>query len=187
MIDNIKKIRAEGFTLLELLIVIAIVGILISLAAPSFQDMMERQKIRDALNEWQSAFFFAQREAMRLKEPVRICASSNGTSCNPTAQSRQFNGGWIVMDRTGRVLQDYAMDEPSISMFLNQDNGLMFRSNGSIAGVTNAGGMAGGLFLGNISVGPAQNNGSNAAPDPNHKNTIEMDISSGGRLIGVRR
>lgn len=176
---------------MELLVVIAILGILFSLAAPSFRDMIERQKIRSALNEWQSAFFFAQKEAMRLKEPVRLCASSGNTnggiSCNATAQSKQFNGGWIVTDRTGRILQDYAVNEPSVSIFLSAENGIFFRSNGSVAGVTNAGEMAGGFFAGHLVIGPAPSDGSNTGPDSNHRNTIRMDISSGGRLVGARR
>lgn len=182
----------KGFTLMELLVVIAILGILVSLAAPSFRDMIERQKIRAALNEWQSAFFFAQKEAMRLKEPVRLCASSGdvntaGISCNDSAQSKEFNGGWIVVDRAGSILQDYAVNEPGISIFLSAENGIMFRSNGSVAGVTNTGEMAGGFFAGHLLVGPAPGNGSNAGPASTHRNTIRMDISSGGRLVGARR
>ena len=182
------KNKEQGFTLLELMATIVVFGVLVSFAVPSFRDMIERQKIRSALNEWQNAFFFAQKEAMRLKEPIRLCASANGTTCNATVASKQFNRGWIVTNRAGNtVLQDYALNEPNISIFLNQDNGLIFRSNGSVAGVTNAGSVSGGFFSAQITVGPAANDGSSAAPDVNHRNTIRMDISSGGRLIGARR
>ena len=84
-----ENMRQPGFTLLEFLVVIAILGVLVSLASPYFSDMMQRQKIRSALNEWQNSFYFAQREAMRLKEPVRLCASNDGVTC-ATAQGMQF-------------------------------------------------------------------------------------------------
>lgn len=191
--------RQKGFTLLELLVTIAILGILVVMAAPSFRDMIERQKIRAALNEWQGAFFFAQKEAMRLKEPVRLCASHDGTTCSAGPESRQFNRGWIVLyGATMRgaggnvvtnniVLRDYAFNEPSISIFMNRDNGLIFRSNGSIAGVNNDGNMAGGFFAASIGVGAMPAGGGNVAPDPDHRNTVTMNISSAGRLAGARR
>jgi len=42
--------KAGGFTLIELMIAIAIVGILLSLAVPAYQDYTVRAKIADALN-----------------------------------------------------------------------------------------------------------------------------------------
>jgi len=42
--------RDSGFTLIELMIAIAIVGILLSLAVPAYQDYTVRAKIADALN-----------------------------------------------------------------------------------------------------------------------------------------
>lgn len=45
-----KKPETGGFTLIELMIAIAIVGILLSLAVPAYQDYTVRAKIADALN-----------------------------------------------------------------------------------------------------------------------------------------
>ena len=46
----------QGFTLLELMVTIAVLGVLIGLAAPSYYRFLERQKVRSALNEWKSSF-----------------------------------------------------------------------------------------------------------------------------------
>lgn len=184
-----KLTRESGFTLLELLVAIAILAVLTTLAMHSFRDIMERQKIRSALNEWQNSFYFAQREAMRLKEPVRFCASSNGIVCDAAAV--QFNQGWIVTRRVGDnwiVLQDNAFRDESINIHLSKNNGLIFRGNGSVAGVNNDGSIAGGLFLATLTIGPLAAGGNpSVAPPATGHNVVTMNISAGGRLVGVKR
>ena len=93
----------KGFTLLELMVTIAIVGILISLAAPNFSDALARGAVRDVASEWQETFYFAQSEAMRLQNNVLLCASNDGESCT----GGNFDNGWIVLDQgSGTVLRD---------------------------------------------------------------------------------
>mgnify|MGYP003383320851 CR=1 FL=1 len=43
------KFRAQGFTLIEMMIVVAIIGILASIAMPAYQDYAKRAKISEAL------------------------------------------------------------------------------------------------------------------------------------------
>lgn len=166
-----RKKQNSGFTLLELMIVIAILGVLAAMAAPSFRSMIERQKVRSALNEWQSSFYFAQKEALRLKESVILCGSTDGTTCR--AEGNVFSNGWIVVTAGNRVLEDNNFNDPSVDIRINGNNfvnGVTFFNNGR----TNTG----------VGVATLTVSINNAADDVQMRT---LSISGGGRLVGVKR
>ena len=111
----------RGFTLLELMSVLAIMGILIAIAAPGYRNIMAREKVRTALNEWQSSFYFAQSEALRLKEGVIFCSSVDGKMCS---KNNDFGVGWIVFyqdpdnNNKNTILQDVAIQDNDMSIML---------------------------------------------------------------------
>jgi len=81
----------SGFTLLELLITISIVGILTSLAAPSFSTFIQDRKLEAILNDFRSGLVMTRSESVKRGQRTVICASSNGTSCNGSA----WTEGWL--------------------------------------------------------------------------------------------
>lgn len=86
-----QQIRAKGFTLVELMIVIAIMAVLAAIAFPSFQGSMRSNRVATTSNELMAAFALARSEAIRSKYGAGVCASANGTSCAGT-----WNDGWLV-------------------------------------------------------------------------------------------
>ena len=81
----------RGFTLLELMVTIAVAAILFSVAVPGFQQLSQRNRIVSYANDFISTVNYARSEAIRRAQPVSICASSTGTSCTGT-----WSQGWII-------------------------------------------------------------------------------------------
>ncbi|EHM52204.1 prepilin-type cleavage/methylation protein [Cardiobacterium valvarum F0432] len=158
---------SRGFTMLELLITIAILGILVGLAAPNYRSMIDRQKVRSVLNEWKSSFYFAQSEALRLKDGVIFCASdADGKRCSG---SSDFSNGWLVLHEVAgqdpEILQDSPLTDNRVRIILD-------------------GGTLGQLrFLGNGRPSNLNAGGSITVKLKNHE--LKVNISSGGRLRGA--
>jgi len=91
--------RPRGFTLYELLFTLAIAGILLSLAAPSFAELQRNAQRTTTVNEFFHAVFLARSEAIKRGGVVSICKSSNGRTCE---HSGQWANGWIVFTNLDR-------------------------------------------------------------------------------------
>ncbi|SFX32585.1 pilus assembly FimT family protein [Marinospirillum alkaliphilum] len=81
--------RQKGFNLLELLVVLALVGIIFGIAMPAGQGMLDRSRLTAATNEAYSALLYTRNEASRLRQEHRLCfiASATATSCGTTPAS----------------------------------------------------------------------------------------------------
>ena len=76
----------RGFSLLEVMVVVAILAILAALAGPSFTPMIERWRVRDATESLQSALYYARSEAIKRGGNVVI----------KTTDGANWNSGWSV-------------------------------------------------------------------------------------------
>lgn len=82
-----------GFTLIELMISIAIVAILLAMAVPSFQSLLRSRELAAETGRVRTALSFARNEAITRKQHVVVCPSSTGTSC---AASNSWSSGWMI-------------------------------------------------------------------------------------------
>lgn len=76
---RINKQQEAGFTLMEMVVVVVIVSILATIAAPNFLAMLNRQRLSDAQAEAMSVVREAQSKARQQKRPWQACFRDNGT------------------------------------------------------------------------------------------------------------
>ena len=84
------KAHARGFTLIEVMVVVAIVAVLAALAGPSFRDLIDGWRVRSATEEITSTIYYARSEAIKRGGLVSVrknCA---------TGTAQEWQCGWIV-------------------------------------------------------------------------------------------
>jgi type IV fimbrial biogenesis protein FimT len=85
--------KNKGFTLIELMVTIAIIAILLAIGLPSFTNTITRNKLETEANNLLRDFSFSRTEAIKQGQSVSICPSSNGTSCSGGSD---YGNGWII-------------------------------------------------------------------------------------------
>jgi len=83
----------KGFTLLELMIVLAIVALLAIITVPSFNDSIKRATLDAVRNTLSESLNLARNEALTRKVQTVVCARDIGQGCNSNGDWSQ---GWVV-------------------------------------------------------------------------------------------
>ncbi|MDG2175706.1 MAG: GspH/FimT family pseudopilin [Gammaproteobacteria bacterium] len=84
--------KNKGFTMLELLITLAILAILSTVAIPSLVDTLGRMSVNSGARNLVGTLNLARSEAVRRSQDVSICPTANGLDC----AANNWTGGWIV-------------------------------------------------------------------------------------------
>ena len=92
--------KATGFTLLELLMTIAIAAIVMALAMPSYRYVTNSNRIAGEINGLLGDLQFARAEAIKEGRTVTACVSQTGLSCSGATS---WENGWIVFSDPANV------------------------------------------------------------------------------------
>ncbi|WP_300557267.1 GspH/FimT family pseudopilin [Limnohabitans sp. Rim8] len=83
----------HGFTLLEALVAMALLGILVGLAAPTLSGLQARQQLQGQGEAFLNSLVLARSEALRRQQRVSLCAQGLEAQCDTLGRWHQ---GWLV-------------------------------------------------------------------------------------------
>jgi len=164
----------RGFTLIEVLLVIAILGVLTTLAGPSFIPTIERWRVRQAAESLTSTIYYARSEAIKRSGRVVIQKLPNNTNgCTTASGTQDWDCGWLVCEDTN----DNGVcntTEPILQRYDTPTNVQVTRTGGAASIKLNRWGLVDGAWLG-FSIVPLNESTANPA-------ARGICMSSGGRI-----
>jgi len=106
----------KGFTLMELMITLAVAAIILTMAVPSYRTFVQNNRITKELNLLSAAIAGARGESAKRGKRVVLCQSSNPAASTPTCSGTAGNwsNGWIVF-----------VDDNSDSSFATADSDVL--------------------------------------------------------------
>ncbi|WP_320826161.1 GspH/FimT family pseudopilin [Reinekea sp.] len=85
--------QVRGFTLLELVVTVVILGIIAAYAAPSFDRFIRHTRIASSTSKIHNALNYGRSEAVNQGANVTVCSSTDDQHCNG---DKYWQNGWIV-------------------------------------------------------------------------------------------
>lgn len=118
---------SQAFTLVELMVAIAVLSILAAIALPAFDSFTLSNRLRAYANDFAAAARLARSEALKRNAPVRLCMSADGLTCTSSGSWEQ---GWLVVTAVNEVVRAWPATisgyrvTSAASLLIFQANGL---------------------------------------------------------------
>ena len=119
--------KSFGFTLIELMVTIAVLAIVISIAIPSFSTVLLNNRVSTTAHAVQSSIQVARSEAVKRKKTVTLCRANS--ALDECEDGIDWNSGWLLV-LGSEVLRVW---QPSSGLTVTgPEKGIDFLGNGMI-------------------------------------------------------
>lgn len=130
--NTINTRSKEGFTLLELVITVAIIAILTGIGTPSFRNIILNSRATAAADGLVSAIQLSRSESAKRLADVKICrADSSATGC---ADDTNWSNGWLVCaspcNNAALVIRAWGSPASVTTLTSTSASGITFHGNG---------------------------------------------------------
>ena len=94
----VRKKHATGYTLIELMAVLAIASTLLVVAVPMFRTQVQNSQMSAAATDLLSTFMAAKAQAIGRNFPVKVCVSNNAADSDDLdcADTGRWEDGWLT-------------------------------------------------------------------------------------------
>ena len=93
------RAREYGYSLLELMMTIAVAAVILTLGLPSFSSLKARNAQRVELDALFHAVHLARKGSIMRKQVVSLCPTADGNTCTP---GRDWSGGFLMFENSDR-------------------------------------------------------------------------------------
>lgn len=117
------KILEKGFTLVELMVTIAIMAIMAAVAIPNFSEWLAKRRVAAAAEKVANMIRLGRSEAARLNLPVYLCPAQIRKDGNPNGQCQeQYSGSGLMLWADRNLDKQYVrgIDESLRVAIINQ-------------------------------------------------------------------
>ena len=129
---SMKATRTSGFTLMELMVTLALAAIIVGLAIPNMRDFIRNNRLTGAANDLLHSLQVARTEAIKRQSGnAVVCGTADPTVADAalTCSYNSFAGWFVFQDLDGDwahggaepVIERHALVDPTVTVIANQD------------------------------------------------------------------
>jgi type IV fimbrial biogenesis protein FimT len=101
-----QSTRSRGFTIIEVMIVLVMVGVMVGIAAPSMRDLIVRMRLKTAASDLHTDLMMARSEAIKRNAGMQIVP----------ADAANWAAGWSVRVQSSGVVLNTQQAHPAVTL-----------------------------------------------------------------------